>query len=156
MAFNASKFEQAQLVARTEKVSVPGLAAFFDEGEEPIWVVRGLTAGELYHAAEAKARQTDTSNLLSALSNSSDAVEAMRKVLGLTKDTPGEIVKRLEMLVLGSVVPKIELAVAVKLGEKFPVEFMQLTNEIVTLTGKGAEVASVGKPESGSKKTKPS
>jgi hypothetical protein len=75
---------------------------------------------------------------------------AVRKALGLTADTPGEIAKRLEMLTLGSVAPAISLPVAVKLAEAFPIEFLTLTNEISELTGKGAEMV---KPPAASQPT---
>jgi hypothetical protein len=71
-------------------------------------------------------------------------------VLGLIKDTPGEIAKRLEMLVMGSVAPAVSLPVAVKLAEAFPIEFLQLTNEISDLTGRGADLV---KPQAASQPT---
>ena len=76
--------------------------------------------------------------------------EAVRRALGLTKDTPGEIAKRLEMLVLGAVSPVLTLPQAVKLAEAFPVEFLVLTNEITALTGKGADLV---KPAAASPQT---
>jgi hypothetical protein len=45
------------------------------------------------------------------------------------------------MLTAGSVDPEITLPVAVKLAEKFPIEFMTLTNVITELTGLGFEYA---------------
>jgi hypothetical protein len=64
--------------------------------------------------------------------------------------TNGEIAKRLEMLVMGSVSPEVTLPVAVKLAEAFPVEFLELTNAITTLTGQGFDM---GKPQAASPQT---
>jgi len=152
MTFNADKFERAKFTPREKVVEVPALADFFDGGPAE-WKVRGLSANELYKAMEAKSKISSTESIVKALSANGDQVTALRKALGMSLDTPGEIAKRLEMLVVGSVAPVIELPVAVKLAETFPIEFMMLTNEISMLTGQGAEVA---KPAAASQKTKPS
>ena len=115
MAFNAEKFERAKFEARRAKVPVDALAEFFDEGETPEWEVRGLSAVELHKAIEASKRQGSIEAIVKAIAANQDQAGAVRKALGLTKDTPGEIAKRLEMLVMGSVSPKIELPAAVKL-----------------------------------------
>ena len=140
MAFNADRFDATKFEPRTAEVRVEALAQFFDEGEEPVWKVRGMSASELYKTAEARNRQESTVAIVKAIANNVDQVTAVRKALGLTAETPGEIVKRLEMLVLASVAPKIELPTAVRLAEHFPVEFMLLTNQITELTGRGADV----------------
>lgn len=150
MAFNADKFERAEFLPRTVRVPVPSLAPFFEEGELPEWVVRGLEATELHRALEAGKRQNSVEAIVKAITASGDQAGAVRKVLGLTKDTPGEIAKRLEMLVIGSVTPEITLPVAVKFARTFPIEFLELTNQITDLTGKGAELV---KPKAASQMT---
>jgi hypothetical protein len=150
MPFSADRFERAQFAHRRQRVEVEALAAFFDEGEKPEWEVRGLSASEVARAADAARRQSDIGAIVKAIANSTDQVTALRKALGLTSDTPGEVARRLEMLVAGSVAPTIDLANAVKLAESFPVEFMALTNVITELTGKGADLV---KPDAASQKT---
>lgn len=150
MPFAADRFEAARFEARRAVVPVPALAAFFDEGETPEWEVRGLTATELHRAMDAGQRQSSIESIVRAIAAKGDQAEAVRKALGLSKDTPGEIAKRLEMLVCGSVRPAITLPVAVRLAEAFPIEFLHLTNEITNLTGKGAELV---KPEAVSQPT---
>ena len=147
MAFNAEKFERSKFEARRAKVPVPALSDFFDEGETPEWEVRGLSAVELHKAMEAGKRQGSIEAIVKAIAANQDQAGAVRKALGLTKDTPGEIAKRLEMLVMGSVAPAVSLPVAVKLAEAFPIEFLQLTNEISDLTGRGADLV---KPQAAS------
>lgn len=147
MSFNADKFERAKFEARRAKVPVVALADFFGEGEAPEWEVRGLSAVELHKALEASKRQGSIEAIVKAIAANQDQAGAVRMALGLTKDTPGEIAKRLEMLVMGSVSPTIELPAAVKLAEHFPIEFLSLTNEISELTGKGAELV---KPQAAS------
>lgn len=156
MGFDAAKFESAKMAPRTRQVPVPGLSAFFTRDEVdpepstspdepsgvwiPHWEVRGLTATELHRAIEAGKRQNSVESIVKAIASTQDQAQAVRRALGLTTDTPGEIAKRLELLILGSVAPKIELPTAVKLAERFPIEFMQLTNEIGELTGLGHDL----------------
>jgi hypothetical protein len=151
MAFNLDQFEKARFEPRTERVLVEGLAPFFAEGEEAAFVVRGLSSSELHVAMEAGKRQATIEAVVSAIASKTEQVAAIRKAIGLSKDTPGEIAKRLEMLVAGAVEPKLSLPQAVKIAEAFPIEFMQLTNAITLLTGKGFEM---GKPEASSRKKK--
>lgn len=150
MPFHADKFERATFEARTARVSVPALAPFFDADEAPEFVVRSLTATELHRALEAGKRQGSVEQIVKAIATSGDQAEAVRRALGLTKDTPGEIAKRLEMLVLGTVSPVLTLPQAVKLAETCPVEFLALTNEITALTGKGFDLV---KPAAASRTT---
>lgn len=144
MPFNAERFEAAKFEARKGRVAVPALAPFFDENEEPVWEVRGLNSAELHRALEAGNRQGSMDAIVKAIATTGDQATAIRKALGLSKDTPGEVAKRLEMLVQGSVNPVVSLPQAVKLAETFPIEFLQLTNEITELTGKGFDLV---KPE---------
>lgn len=150
MGFDAAKFESALFVPRTAEVSVPALAAFFAEGEPAVWHVRGLNTNQLHQAMEAGKRQGTIESIVSAITKSGDMAQAVRSALGLTHGTPGEVAKRLEMLVMGSTAPEITLPVAVKLAEAFPVEFLELTNSITTLTGQGFDM---GKPQAASHQT---
>lgn len=150
MAFDAAAFERAKFVPRQQAVKVEALAAFFSEGEDPSWTVRGLTANELHRAMEAFTRQRSVETIVRAIAAGGDQAQAVRQALGLTADTPGEMAKRLEMLVMGSVSPVIELQQAVKLAEAFPVEFLALTNAITELTGRGADIV---KPAAASQPT---
>lgn len=152
MPFNAEKFEAAKFEARKRRVSVSALAVFFDDNESPEWEVRGLTASELHRAMEASRKQGTIESIVKAIAATGDQSAAIRKALGLSGDTPGEIAKRLEMLVMGSVNPVVTLPQAVKLAEAFPIEFLQLTNEITELTGQGYELV---KPEAVSQQTNP-
>ena len=144
MGFQADRFERAQFEPRRASVKVEALAAFFGEGEPAVWEVRGLSATELHRALEASRRQDSIESIVKAIAASGDQAEAMRRALGLSKDTPGEIAKRLELLVMGSVAPVIELPVAVKLAGAFPIEFLSITNTISELTGKGFDLVKPG------------
>ncbi|HMN55653.1 MAG TPA: hypothetical protein PKE15_00265 [Ottowia sp.] len=148
MGFNAETFEAAEFVPRRKRVPVEALARWFDG--EPLWEVRGLNADELHRAIEAPKKQASVEAIVHAITSSGDKAEAVRKAIGLTAGSSGEIVKRLEMLVIGSVAPQIEHATAAKLAESFPIEFFTLTNAITELTGMGFEM---GKPAAASPMT---
>lgn len=153
MGFDLERFAAAKFEPRRSKIDVEALAAWFDEGEAPVWEVRGLNANELHQAIEAGKRQSSIDAIVRAIAASGDVADAVRKALGLSGDIPGENAKRLEMLVLGSISPKIELHQAVILAQAFPVEFLLLTNEIMALTGKGHDWV---KPAAASEKTETS
>lgn len=140
MPFDTDRFEHAKFTPRTRVLLVETLAPFFDAGEKPEWTVRGLTANELHRALEAGKRQSSVEAIVAALATKANQAEAIRKAIGLTADTPGEMAKRLEMLVLGTVAPTIQLNHAVKLAEALPIEFLTLTNAITELTGQGADL----------------
>lgn len=144
MTFSVDKFERAQFAPRTQEVDVKDLAAFFDDGEKPIWIVRGLSSSELHRAMEAGKRQQSIEAIVKAIAQGADQAESVRKAIGLTTGVPGEIAERMEMLVMGSIAPKIELQLAVKLADSFPLEFLLLTNVIKELTGKGADMVKPG------------
>lgn len=146
MGFDTAKFMESKLVPRTKDVPVPGgLTAFFKEGEAAVWTVRSLDSNELSRAYEAEQSSSNIEVLTEALSKSvsagGDTVEAVRRALGLpSKETTGDTKKRLELLVQGSVSPKVDFQLAVKLAQTFPIEFRYLTNTILELTGKGYEL----------------
>jgi len=142
MAFDLQKFSQAAFTAREDTLSVPALQAFFADGEEPRWTVRGLTGAELAAANEAKDKNRNLLALTEALVSGGDTEKsaAIKGILGLGDQVPDEIARRLAMLVSGSVEPKIDHETAVKLAETFPVVFYNLTNRILELTGAGSEL----------------
>ena len=150
MPFDGDGFERAEFRPRTKRVPVPALAAFFADGEPAEFEVRGLTATELHKAMEAGARMGSVESIVKAITSSGDQAAAIRKALGMSKDTPGEVAKRLELLVAGCVAPVLTLPQAVRLAERFPVDFLHITNEITTLTGQGAELV---KPPAASQTT---
>ncbi len=120
-------------------MAVEALSEFF-EGKAQ-WKVRGLTTAELLKCNAAAEKQKSLISAVEAVAGSvgKDKIAATQKLLGLDGTIDADMAKRLEMLVCGSVDPEITLDVAVKLGEYFPVEFMQLTNEIMKLTSDGAD-----------------
>lgn len=153
MPFDMAAFERAEFRPRTSRVEVPELGAFFGADEPPVWEVRSLTASELQRASDAKQRQATVRTIVDAIASAGEQAASIRKYLGVTNDTPGEVAKRMEMLVSGSLAPRVDLQQVVKLAEHYPIAFLTLTNEILELTGKGADMV---KPAAASQPTSPS
>jgi len=145
MAFDSKGFMREKFAARTESVPVPSLAAWFGEGDEPVWKVRGMTGVEMARVQEvgASARKIeDLAKALAAAAGSGEKIAGILQAAGLPKnlkDQPDAFIKHLEMLTIGSVDPVVDLPLAIKLAETFPVEFHQLTTKIIVLTGQGHE-----------------
>jgi hypothetical protein len=135
--FFSEKFRAAKFEPPTDAVEIPKLADFFKEGETPRFVVRGLNASEYQRAIEAGEKQKKLDGVIKAITTDRVQVELIKQTLGNSTDTPSEIAKRQELLVQGSVSPKLNHADAAKLAEVCPVEFYELTNKITVLTGQG-------------------
>lgn len=127
---------------RTMSVPVPALAAWFDKGSKHEFVVRNLTGTEFTSAQEAVAKNKNIAAVAEALVSSShpEKVAALKEFVGTSDGVPDELAKRIEMIVSGSVEPEVDMPLAIKLAENFPVEFMLITNKITVLTGMGASM----------------
>lgn len=138
--FDSKAFMGAAFVPRLEEIDVPGLADWFN-GAIPVWVVRGQTASELAGSIDAGNKRRNIDTVIKALAANADQVDEMRRAIGIaTQETHADVVRRLEMLTQCSVDPEITLDLAVRLAEVRPIEFYQLTNKIVELTGQGFDV----------------
>jgi len=138
--FDDKAFMRAKFQPRIDEVHVPALKAFFDGDSACIWRVRNLTGDELAKTMEASSRQKNVDTIIKALSSQSAQIDEIRAALGIGDDVSAELAKRLEQLVIASVDPVIEKSLAVKLAENYPIEFYQLTNKIIELTGLGADI----------------
>src|SRR6056297_1361709 len=137
MGFDTKSFRKATFEDRTESVPVPDLKEWFAEGEEPVFVVRGLTAEELARCNEAVQQNKNISSVVEALhsSNQQEKVQAMREMLGVSESVPNELAKRLEQFALVTIDPDMDHEMAVRFAENYPVEFFSVTNKIMELTG---------------------
>ena len=139
MAFDAKRFMKTKFTHREESVPVPDLKDFFEDGEEVAWKVRGLEGTELARAREANQRNAKISAAITGLlaGNETEVTENIKQIFGLAGEVPADTAIRMDMLVMGSVDPKIEMDLAVKLCACYPIEFSLLTDKIMVLTGMG-------------------
>ncbi|RLA02156.1 MAG: hypothetical protein DRQ47_07150 [Gammaproteobacteria bacterium] len=138
--FNKNQFIKQAFKPRTEVVPVPSLADWFDKGSKPEWTVRSLTGNEMAIAQEALAKSKNVAAIAEALlsSKQSDKIEALKEFVGTADSVHEQVSKRLEMLVFGSVKPEIDMSIAVKIADNFPIEFAILSTKILQLTGLGS------------------
>lgn len=140
MSFDTKKFLKEKYVHRVEEVAVPDMAIFFPGGEKSVWKVRGLTGQELGRANEAVEKNRNVAAILEGIMSAAgkEKTEAVKSMIGLSAgQTPSDIVKRIEHLVMGSVEPACTQEMAVKVCEVWPVMFFELTNTILKLSGQG-------------------
>lgn len=133
MGFDLDKFMGTTLLARTKEIRVDSMAEFFDG--PAVLTVRGLTATEIALANEEKEKYARLDTLAKAIAAKN--VEEVRAALGLGDDLPGDVARRIEVMIHGVVEPKIARDVAIKIGDAFPVDFYAITNEILALSGQG-------------------
>lgn len=143
MGFDIKAFDNAKFEDRTAEVPVPDLKDFFDEDSDPVFVVRGLTGEELARCHEAADRSKTIDSVVQALGStgSADKIDAMRELLGVSETVPVDLAKRLEQFAIGTVSPGLDHTQAVRFAEVWPVEFYQITNKIMELTGQGRQIA---------------
>lgn len=140
MGFNKTLFTKQKFESRTDIVSVPALSDWFGKNDSAEWIVRNLSGNEMSLCLESAAKNKNIAAVTEALvsSNQKEKVDALRSLIGNSEDVTGDMARRLEMIVFGSVDPEIDMSIAVKLAENFPIEFMQITNKITAITGMGA------------------
>jgi hypothetical protein len=138
MAFDAKAFSKAAFEPRTADVCIEELKDWFG-GEAPIFRVRGLSGIELAQALEAAQTSQSRAELAEALLDGTDGakVEAVKDAFGLGKGVPDELIRYHELVIRGTVEPKLTRDVSVKLAERFPVDHKQLALKILALTGQG-------------------
>jgi hypothetical protein len=155
MPFDSKRFLKSQFIPREDTVPVPDMQAFFPDGEDPVWTVRGLTGVEMAKANEAAERNRNISAILEGLVSRSkqEKIDSVRQLIGIDEKVPDDIAKRVELFILGSVEPKADTELALKVCTAFPIEFFEITNRITVLTGRG-HVPGKPKPSGGTPKSR--
>lgn len=139
MAFEAKKFEKTNFSPREKEVEVKELKSFFTNGDKPVFKIRGLTGEELFSVRAAVERAQNIEELVNQLAsgNTKQKVSAAINALGLGDGLPDDYVRRLRVLIYGSVEPDINLELSKKIADAYPTVFTRLTDQIMLLTGAG-------------------
>jgi len=142
-SFNGHRFAHAPLKHSTETVEVPCLRPWFDnlpEDQQPVLHIRGLSYEELTRADIAAERGQETLGRVIAIlsEGKGDELEAtLRNLIGVGKDAPAKYVKRLQYMTMGC--EEMNEEAAMKFSVHFSIEFGEITNKILALTGRGSE-----------------
>lgn len=141
MPFNVNAFRQTAYKARQGEVTLPALAGYFGKDEQPVFIVKMLNSEELARAEEAIQKNDLLKQLAKIMTeNSTEKANAIAEAMGVVNlDVPPILKKQIEHVRLGIVSPELDLSDVVKLSEIHPVEFKQLHNKIMELSGQGAE-----------------
>lgn len=142
MGFDVAKFEAAKITPVTKTIPVPELAAFFEANEVAEWTVKNLDGPSLAQVNEEVSNASKLKAVIEGIAAGTN--DAMKKAIethvGGNKDVvPEDLVRRHKMLQLGSV-PECPYHIVVRLAVAKPTTFYKLTNEIIRLTGDGANL----------------
>ena len=138
MGIDLKKMRALKFKDRTEEVPVPMYNEASKNGKA-VWIIRGLSGEELYAVREAVTRAANTEELMAKVLSGEvkEKVQAALDLLGLGDQLPDEYIRRLNILRLGSVDPKVSHEDAKQLALDFPILFNELTDKIQNLTGMG-------------------
>ena len=140
MGLDLKKIRSAKFVDRTKEVPIPGdLKKAAGWPVKTKWRIRALEGEELYQVRQAVERSRNTEELVQKLVSGSvkEKVEAALGSLGIGDDLPDEYIRRLWILRLGSVDPKIDHEFAKFVAKNSATFFNVLTDQIQVLTGQG-------------------
>ncbi len=146
--FDLDKFRKTTFKPREEEMIFPDIESAGFSGK---FRVRGLTAEEIARSEEASTKGKLLSDLVEKLAGSAgkEKASALLEGVGISTAVPATLAKRYEHVCAGVVDPALTISDAVKFGDVWPMEFNQLANKILELTGMG-KVAEVKPQSSGS------
>ena len=154
--FDKNKFERAEFTPRTEELEIELMVSFFPEGEKPLFMVRGLTADEVARTNKAVDNGKMAETLIKALASGDNIqmVDSLKAQLGYGDEVDGEVARRIELIIYGTVSPKLPRELIVKISNTMPTVFYLLSNKITDLTGQG-QVTGKPKPSGETTESKP-
>jgi len=138
---DVDKFDNAKFKRREREIEVPELAPFFPDEQKPVIVIQNLTAPEVAIANEAADKSKDLAEIVGRLFSEAprEKIDAILDAAGISsKATPADYSKRLKLLQFGVKGNLFDQRRAVKFASNFPVDFYDITNKILQITGLGA------------------
>ena len=108
--FDVEKFTNTKFVPRIREIPLPGLKSFFPEDEKPIFIVRCLEGEELARIRDYVQEYFNISKLVESLiaGNQQEKINAIRETYGISEKVPGDYARRLKLLQVGCIDPKID------------------------------------------------
>jgi len=142
MGFDLKAFEKTDFTRRIGEVEAPALKAFFGEDEKPIFTFRNLDSNELAIIGAENNNVKISEGLLNAISakSTADIAKEVKTLLGFDGELQPEYRRKLSMVELASVEPKLTRQMARKIAEHYSHVFTQFIDKINELYGKGSEM----------------
>lgn len=139
MAFDLKKYRSEKFKDRTKEIPVPALKKWFDNGDKPVFVVKGLEGEDLFQVRNAVNRNKNLEEIISQLVSEDigEKVEAALKAIGIGEELPDDYVRRLHTVKLGMVKPKFTFEDVKLIAKRHAIIFTNLSEEIMALTGMG-------------------
>jgi len=100
MGFDIKRYKTTDFKDRTKAVPVPKLRRFFDDADDPVWVIRGLTGIECAKAKQEVTNNANLSSMLQAITSriDSEKIKGLQEYIGITDSVPDDIVQRFSWL----------------------------------------------------------
>ena len=137
--FDLNAFRKAKFKPREAELTLEGLQkAGLGDGRV---IVRGLTSLDIAAAEEAASKGKLLTDIVHKLvdAGGKQKAAALLEGVGISADVPAALAKRYEHVRAGLVEPQMDLSDVVKLADCFPIEFAEIANKIMALTGMGKE-----------------
>lgn len=139
MAIDFESFVSTHFVPREAEIPMPVLQPWSDDGEVPVWKVRGLTGKEWWQCHEAVGNRKDIAEIVGGFIGG-DSVEVSNALSNrFLPDSPTYIALGIELMMRGSVDPdpSNKREFFAKVAKCFLREFRVVTEEIIKLSEQG-------------------
>lgn len=139
MSFDLQRFLSADLAPREDSVPAPELAAFFAEGEEAAFRVRGLTGEEMFRVADERRSGELKAAVAEALAGGqrAEVVDALKEAIGIGESVPEAMAVAISKVHFGLVEPRLERDQVVRLFSGVPTVAVRLMSAIDALSAQG-------------------
>lgn len=144
MPIDTNAFLNTTFVPREADIPVPGLLPWSDDGEIPVWKVRGLTGQQWWKCKESVDNRKDIVSVISNFigGDSNEVTAALKE--RFCSESASDLAFRIEILVAASIDPVCNRELAARFCRSFLAEFKSVTEEIIKISWQGHLP---GKPE---------
>ena len=143
MSIDIKKLQSQKWEKRTKVIPVPRLKDWANDKKKPTWTIQSLGTTEIWKAEVAASEESR--NAVEQLSTAlvgkdiGEAAEAVKALVGVSVDIPQEMAKRIFLLTFASIDPVCDLTTAGIIHEHFPTDFLNITQEILNISGQGSK-----------------
>jgi hypothetical protein len=143
MSIDVKALQKQKFDKRTKVIPVPRLKDWTKNGGDPTWTIQSLGTKEIWKAEVAASEESRNAvaQLSEALAGSdiNEAAEQIKSLVGVSADIPQELAKRIFLLTFASIDPVCDLTTAGIIHEHFPTDFLNITQEILNISGLGSK-----------------